>query len=216
MIKLAQKLLQDLITYLLTMGPLCLALGILLALMSAVEIGAYAWVILAPLVLIASFLLSLFVFRCCLPKLKKGVYKVGFNKGFLTWYMHSMLSRSARVTNLHYFLNCFSITRFLYWRAMGAKVSFYMDTSYKIVVHDFPLIEVGAGSLLAEDVELSGHLITGDRLLVAPVKIGKNVFVGRTTYIGPKTSIGDGSWIGMGHYIHGKTIEPSTKMESLK
>lgn len=214
--KILKKIFQDTATYVLTLGPWTLALCALYALYKRVSLNHYLLIILAPVLFVLLYILFIFLIRCCLPKLKKGVYTVGFNKGFMTWYFHSMLSRSGRVVSLHYFLHSFSVIRYLYWRALGAKVSFFTDTSYKIVIHDYPLIEIGENCLLAEDVELSGHLITGDRLLVAPVKLGSNIFVGRTTYIGPRTSVGDNSWIGMGNYIHSKTIPANSKLESVK
>jgi serine acetyltransferase len=213
--KLLKKILQDSATYILTMGPWTLALLGLYFIYQNLLFSNLVWIFIGPIVFISLYILAIFVLRLCLPKLKKGVYVVGLNKGFLTWYFHSMLSRSGRVVGLHYFLHSFSLVRFFYWRALGAKVSFFTDTSYKIVIHDYPLIEIGENCMLAEDVELSGHLITGDRLLVAPVKISSNVFVGRTTYIGPRTTIGENSWIGMGHYIHNKNILPNTKLESI-
>ncbi len=214
--KILKKLLQDFATYGLTLGPWMISFCLTICLYQKFELNPYLGVVLVPLEFISFYILAIFIIRCCLPKLKKGVYKVGFNKGFMAWYLHSMLSRSARIVGLHYLLHSSNVLRFFYWRALGAKVSFFTDTSYKIVMHDYPLIEIGENCLLAEDVEVSGHLITGERLLVAPVKISSNVFIGRTTYIGPRTSIGENSWIGMGHYIHNKTITPNSKLESTK
>lgn len=212
--KVIKKFTQDLLTYLLIFGPFGSALALSWRLCGA--LSPFELILVMPLVFVFSYILFLFLFRLALPRLKKGVYVVGFNKGFLTWYTHSMLSRSARVFGLHYVLHAFSLTRFLYWRALGMKASFFTDSSYKIVIHDHALIEIEEGCILAEDVELSAHLITGDRLLVAPVKISKNVFIGRTTYIGPRTTIGEGAWVGMGLYLHNKTIPAHAKLESPK
>lgn len=214
--KIFKKLLQDIATYLLTLGPWIISFCMTFFLYERFKFNLYVGVVLVPLVFVLLYILAIFIIRMSLPKLKKGVYKVGLNKGFMAWYLHSMLSRSARIVGLHYLLHSSNVLRFFYWRALGAKVSFFTDTSYKIVMHDYPLIDLGENTLLAEDVEISGHLITGDRLLVAPVKIGPNVFIGRTTYIGPRTTIGENSWIGMGHYIHNKTVAPNTKLDSVK
>lgn len=211
-----QKILQDFMTYVLTLFPWSVSASLTYLILLRLNYYSIFNFIFGPIIFVFIYISILFILRILIPKLKRGVYPVGFNKGFMTWYMHSLLSRSVRVVNLHYLIFNFSVTRFLFFKAMGAKVSFYTDTSYKIVFHDYPLIEIGNGVVLAEDVELSGHLITGDRLLVAPVKIGNNVFIGRSTYIGPKTTIGKDSWIGMGNYLHNKTIPEKTKIESAK
>jgi acetyltransferase-like isoleucine patch superfamily enzyme len=106
--------------------------------------------------------------------------------------------------------------RFFYWRALGAKVPFNFNTSYKITIHDAAVISIGEGTTLSEDVTLSGHLVRGDKILVAEVKIGKSVFVGRNTYIGPRTRIGKNAWIGMGNMVAGDVIQENQKIKSFE
>lgn len=172
-------------------------------------------ILLFPFLLQIFFILFVFILRILLPQLKPGVYLVGFNKGFMAWYFHSMLTRSARTFGIHYLLHCTATFRWLYWRALGAKVPFNMSTSYKITLHDAPVITIGEGTTLAEDTELSGHLVRGDKVLVAAVKIGKGVFIGRKTYIGPRTRIGDHAWIGMNNTLSGQVIAEKEVIKSL-
>lgn len=203
----------DLMTVLLSYGP---GLGALLLSIHFLRTFDLWWlqVLLFPFLLQFCFVVIIFGLRILLPRLEAGVYPVGFNRGFFAWYSHSMLTRSARCFGIHYLLHCTASFRFLYWRALGAKVPFNMSTSCKITIHDAPMIELSEGVTLAEDVTLSGHLVRGDKVLVAPVKIGKGVFVGRETYVGPRTRIGDQAWVGMDNILSGDVVEPGQKVAS--
>lgn len=213
--KLSRKLtiLIDLITSLLCVGPIVLSILSTLRILEEVSTLTVK-IVLFPFVLQLSFVFMIFVFRVLLPRLKPGVYPMSFNWGFLAWYLHSMLTRSARCFGIHYLLHSTSTMRWLYWRALGAKVAFNMNTSYKITIHDAPVIQIGAGTTLAEDVEVSGHLVRGDKILIAAVTIGNGVFVGRNTYIGPRTRIADKAWIGMGNELGGNVIAENERIES--
>lgn len=202
---------SDLLSLLLCLGPIVLSL-ILTALELQQLPSFYLQIVLAPIALPLSFIFTVFVIRLLLPSLKKGVYPVGFNKGFMAWWTHSLLTRSARIFGIHYLLHSIALLRWLYWRALGAKVAYSISTSYKITLHDIALIEIEEGVILAEDTELSGHIVRGDRVLVAPVRIGKNSFIGRGTYIGPRTRIGENCWIGMSNNVTGEILAPNTRI----
>lgn len=171
-------------------------------------------ILLFPFLVQLLFVVTVFAIRLLLPRLEPGVYKTGLNKGFFTWYAHSMLTRSARCFGLHYLLHCTSTMRWFYWRALGVNVPLNINTSYKVTIHDAQVLSIGAGTVLAEDVELSGHLVRGDKVLVAPVKIGTGVFLGRGTYVGPRTRIGHGAWIGMNNILSGKVIAEKQVVKS--
>jgi hypothetical protein len=205
--------LTDLITISLCYTPACFA--IYLSLLS-LEFSNYKIVqaFAAPFLLQIYFIVIIFLIRILLPTLKPGVYKTGFNLGFLAWYTHSMLTRSARCFGLHYLIHSTGLMRWLYWRALGAKAPYNMNTSYKVTLHDAPVISIGAGTILSEDAELSGHLVRGDKVLVAPVKIGTGVFIGRGTYVGPRTRIGNSAWIGMNNTLAGQVIKENQVVKS--
>ncbi len=202
---------SDILAIFLCLGPIIISL-----MLTMVELGCisniYLQILAAPFALAFSFILTIFAIRLILPPLKKGVFPLSFNMGFMGWWTHSLLTRSARIFGIHYLLHSISLFRWLYWRALGAKVSYKMSTSYKITMHDVALIEIEEGVILAEDVELSGHIVRGDRVLVAPVKIDKNSFIGRGTYIGPRTRIGENSWIGMNNNVTGEVLAANSKI----
>jgi serine acetyltransferase len=211
--QLLKTIASDAITLTFCVGPM--VISVLLTLFIAGYLPVlWLQVVLFPIVLVLCFIFVIFVFRLLLPRLEKGVYPVGFNKGFMAWHTHSMLTRSARAFGIHYLIHSISFFRWLYWSALGAKVSYAMSTSYKITVHDVALLEIEEGVILAEDVEISGHVVRGDRVLVAPVKIGKNSFIGRGTYVGPRTRIGANCWIGMNNFVMGEVLPEGTKVQS--
>lgn len=204
---------KDFITTILCVGPIVCSLMVTARVLNFLE-NAYLKIFVTPFVLALSFIAVIFIFRILLPPLKKGVYPIGLNMGFFGWFTHSMLTRSARVFGVHYLIHSISVFRWLYWKALGAKAAFNISTSYKITLHDMALIEIENGVTLAEDVEISGHVVRGDRVLVAPVKIGLNTFIGRGTYIGPRTRIGENCWIGMNNNVTGEVIASGTKIAS--
>ena len=175
----------------------------------------YFKIFIVPFLIQIFFVISIYIFRLILPKLKAGVFPMNFNLGFLTWLAHSMLTRSARSFGIHYLLHSTALMRWMYWRALGAQVPYNMGNSYKVTIHDAQLISIGENSILAEDVEISCHLVRGDKILVAPVRIGTDVFVGRNTYIGPRTRIGNHAWIGMNNNLTKATVADNAVIKSV-
>jgi serine acetyltransferase len=203
----------DILTIVLCYLPFVAALSLSYFLLNQLS-SIFLMIFLSPFAIQLSFVFFIFIIRILLPRLTAGVFPIGFNKGFLAWFTHSMLTRSARCFGLHYILHSTALMRWLYWRALGADVPYNMSTSYKVTIHDAQLISIGADTILAEDVELSAHLVRGDKILVAPVKIGHGVFVGRDTYIGPRTRIGNKAWIGMKNTLTSATVADNESIKS--
>jgi acetyltransferase-like isoleucine patch superfamily enzyme len=73
-------------------------------------------------------------------------------------------------------------------------------------------IRIGAGCSLAEYVSIrdqahrhaEGHGIRGQGFDIAPIEIGRNVWIGRGAYIGAGAKIGDGCIIGANSVVHGE------------
>ena len=202
---ISKRLLVDCLIVLLCYVPFIAATCMTYAFLENIN-NVYFKIFLTPFLIQLFFVLSIFVFRLIIPKLKAGVYPMNFNLGFLTWLAHSMLTRSARSFGIHYLIHSTALMRWLYWRALGAQVPYNMGNSYKVTIHDAQLISIGEDTILAEDVEISCHLVRGDKILIAPVRIGKGVFVGRNTYIGPRTRIGNKAWIGMNNNLTKATV----------
>jgi len=176
------------------------------------------WLVLpmAPFVLFASFILVIAVIRICLPKLKPGRYKRELNKAMLTWYCHFALSRAAKIVGLTPLLQSFNSIKYLYWRALGAKVSFRIMNSYDIDFVDCPLITIGNDVTIASLVSISCHSDIGNYLFLAPVVIEDNVFIGMTTHIGPGTTIKKGAWIGYGNALVNQVVAENEKLANIR
>ena len=211
--KALQSVASDIIGGLLVFGPPFLAFASAVYICSVLSFSLLS-LIFFPIIYICCFLVLLFICRLIIPRLKAGVYDIGLNWGFMTWFAHSMLARSAKVVGLNYLFNSNGILRYLYLRALGVNISYGVNTSIELMVHDGPMIEIQEGVMLSEDVVVSGHLFRGDKVLVAPVRIGKGTFVGRNTYIGPRSRIGQNCWIGMNNTVTGKVLGDGEKVEN--
>jgi len=177
---------------------------------------ASTWLVLplAPLVLFSSFIAIIFLIRICLPRLKSGRYKRELSKPVFAWFCHFALSRAAKITGLSSILQSFNVTKFLYWRALGAKVSFQIMSSYDVNFVDCQLITIGKNVTLGAQVSISCHSDVGSLLLLSPVVIEDNVFIGMSTVLGPGTIAKKGAWIGFGNSFVNRVIKENDKIKS--
>lgn len=154
------------------------------------------FILFFPYIASLTLLSIIFIFRLTIPKMKVGAYRVGLNKGFLSWSLNFYIGRTVALSGLKNFIMTNTILRFIYVRVMGSKISFQITGSMGVDFIDLPLIEVGKGCTLSEGVAMSAHTFTGDSLLLSAVKIGENVFLGMDVMVGPGTHIGTGTWVG--------------------
>lgn len=179
---------------------------------------ATTWLVLpvSPFFLLLSFIAIIALLRICLPALKPGRYKRELNVAMVAWFCHFALSRSAKITGLISILQSFNILKFLYWRALGVKVSFMVMNSMDVDFVDCPLITIGKDVTLASQVSISCHSDVGNYLFLTPVVIEDNVFIGMTTKIGPGTIIKKGAWIGFGNALINQVVEENTKLGNVR
>lgn len=171
---------------------------------------------LAPFVLFGSFIAIIAAIRLCLPKLKPGRYKRDLNKGMLTWFCHFSLARAAKITGLIPLLQSFNTLKYLYWRALGVKVSFQVVSSFDIDFVDCPLITIGKNVTIASQVTISCHSDVGSLLMIAPVVIEDDVFLSMNVSIGPATVIKKGAWIGFGNGLVNQVVEENSKLPGIR
>ena len=172
--------------------------------------------LVTPLVVYFAFVATVFAFRLAIPKLKKGVTPRPSTGEGLSWYLNLALNRAMYIAGLKPLVQSFHFTKFLYWRALGARIAYNVSTSIGVTFIDVPMISIGSGSTISEGVIISCHTFTGDRLYIAPVEIGKNVFVGMDCVIGAATKIGDESWIGFGNRLMRDTLDGGTKLDNFE
>ena len=207
-------LISDLLCLPITIGPGAVAWSTALVYVRHFWNHSCFWALTLPLPLIIyfSYLVTVVALRMIIPKMKKGVYPSELNRGMLAWYLNLALNRSAYVSGLKPLIQSFHFTKFLYWRAMGAKIAFNVNTSIGITLVDLPMITIGPGCTIAENSHISCHTFVGDRLLIAPLELGKNVFLGMNCIVGAGSRIGDDTTIGVFNKIHGEKIPAGTNM----
>ncbi len=210
------RLLLDLVGVPLTLGPGLMAWGSLAAalLLSEEPRARIAWLLVAPLWVPAVFLSCLAALRVVLPRLEAGVHPLVLSRPIVAWYAHLALNRAPDVACLRLPLNAFFLSRHLLWRALGARTAFGVSTSLSCVWTDWPLIEIGPGSLFGGNVTLSCHAVLGDTLVLAPIRIGSGVFVGMNCTLGPGTTLGDRSWVGFGNNMYGDELPAGSRVEA--
>lgn len=206
----------DLMALPISLTPVASAWGVPLALLFHSWGTEFFYLVLAltPVLAALTLIVAVRVVRLFLPKLRKGLYDLGLNRGFLSWYLHMALSRSGDHSGLKPILQSFYILKFLYWRAQGARIAFGVNSAMGLSIVDYPMIEVGTGSTLSDEVTLSAHTFVNDRILIAPVKLGNRVFVGYESVIGARSRIDDDVWIGIHNIIVGDKIETGAKLEN--
>lgn len=208
--------LSDVLTLPISLLPVILAWSIPVLLIRQTWSSPWIYAALAstPFIAALSLIVSIWLIRMLLPKLKKGLYPLGFNRGFLAWYLHLALSRSGDISGLKLLIQSSILFKYFFWRAHGARIAFGINSSMTLNIVDYPMIEVGPGATLADGVGINAHMFIGDRLLIAPVRLGKNVFVGYKSLVGARSKIDDDVWIGIHNVIAGDIISSGTKIEN--
>lgn len=83
----------------------------------------------------------------------------------------------------------------VYLRLDGARVGrrVYVNS---LATSDHNLLELGDGTVIGEEVHLSGHTTEDGLVKTAPVRVGRNVTIGLESIIGIGVEIGDGAKVG--------------------
>lgn len=178
--------------------------------------GFLLWALLAPAVLVGSFLGACWLIRLCIPRMKPGTYPMGMSRDFLAWYMALCLGHAVRIAGLQPFFFTFYLTKYLYWRAMGARIAYGVNSSIFVLLADYPLLRIGKGCTMGANVFVLGHMFLGDKVMLGYVDIGDNVFLGTGTLVGPRTTIGSKSWIGMHNRLLKDTLPEGSRVENFE
>lgn len=172
--------------------------------------------LLAPAVLATAFLIAVRLTRVLIPRVVPGVYPIGTSRRFLGWYLTLCLGHAVRIAGLQPFFFTFYLTKYLYWRAMGADIAYGVNSSIFVTLADYPLLTVGKGCTLGAHVLISGHTFVGNKVVLGRVDIGDNVFVGAYSVVGPSTTIGAGSWIGMGNRLLRDELPEQSQLDNFE
>jgi acetyltransferase-like isoleucine patch superfamily enzyme len=153
-------------------------------------------IIISAILLPFLFILSCFIVRILLPRLKKGTITPGANKKYLTWALHLSLGRAIRIFQLKDLIYSSYLLKYLYWRAMGANIAFGVNSSMYVNIIDLPLVTIEKNVTLGDQVQLSCHILANGRLVLGEIFIGENSFISFDTQIGPMTKIGKNCFVG--------------------
>lgn len=89
-----------------------------------------------------------------------------------------------------------------YARALGAKVGPEVD------LHSLPpvtgMLKLGRGCAVESEVDLSGHWLDGDRLVIGPVKVGAGAVVGTRSILFPGARVGKRAEVAPGSAVVGQ------------
>ena len=89
-----------------------------------------------------------------------------------------------------------------YARALGAKVGPDVD------LHSLPpvtgMLKLGRGCAVESEVDLSGHWLDGDRLVIGPVKVGAGAVVGTRSMLFPGARVGKRAEVAPGSAVTGQ------------
>lgn len=204
----------DVMGLVLTVGPGAVAWLVAAAYVRHVVVTLDLWPLafLFPIIAFVAFTLTLLVFRLIVPRLREGSTRLGVNRQTIAWYCNLALSRAAEVSGLKPLIHAFYFTKFLHWRALGARVGYGVNSSIGVSLVDLPMITIGAGSTLGDEVAIYCHNFDGGKLIVKRVEIGEGVFLGGHCTIGPNTVIGEGSWIGPYNAFIDVSLPPGTRL----
>lgn len=213
---LVTMLIVDFLSVVLSLIPNLITFGAVGLFLTNSNLNVFLKIFLAPFIVFFIFMTTIFLIRICLPKLKPGQYRRSLNKAVVSWFCHFALGRAAKLSGLIRFFQAFNITKFLYWRALGANVSFYITCSYDIDFVDYPLISIGKGVTIGGATNIICHADIGNYLLLGQVKIEDDVFLAMSNTVGPNTTLKKGAWVGFGNALANQVIEEHEKLKNIR
>lgn len=175
----------DLLMYIFSVLPVVASWGSLILVISHAE-NLYLQIIYllaAPIYLVVTLSASVILLRLLMPKLKKGIYPVGVNKGYLSWYANLCLLRSMYISGLKPLIHSAYLFRFIFYKALGAKISYDIHTSIHFEIVDAPLVSIGKNTIIQDNVKISCHQLMKDKLILRPVRIEDNCVLVSSTEV---------------------------------
>lgn len=147
---------------------------------------------LAPLFLILSHSLGVALIRALTPPLKKGVYPVDLNKGYISWFIHLYLLRSAQVSGIYKLALSLPLLRSIFFKGHGASISSSCFMPNNTELCDFPLLTLEEGVYLGDHVKISAHYLSPEKLILRPVTLRSKTKVSTHTQVKPGSSTKEG------------------------
>jgi len=168
--------------------------------------------LLTPFMALLGLFFIQFLFRMLLPRLKRGVYPATPNKMLISWWSQVLMARSLDMTGMRNLVMATGFLRFLYFRSLGAKISYKTSISLNVSMVDFPLISVEDEAFIGEGTTILCHSMVNDRFMLKKVEIKKNAFVGGSCTIGMGTVLKENSYLGFRNILYNHTVEAGEKV----
>ena len=173
-----------------------------------------------------------------LPKPVEGTSKVFVDRPFFVFLVHWGLEKYVPEPFITH-IQLLTGLRTLYYRLMGAELSWSTHLSPGAVIFGPALCRFGHLTYIGDHANIATHLSQGDKLVMAPVTVGDRCNLGAHVNVGPGctfgsdvrvgalTDIAPGAWIeddveigprcqlGMGVKVgKGSVLEPRTFLDS--
>lgn len=148
----------------------------------------------AGLLVPLAYLVFLFVTAFCvgvlgflLPRPAEGSARVFRDRAFFVFLLHWGLE-SALPRPLITHIQLLTSLRTMYYNLMGAKLGWSSHISPGATISGAALLEMGHLTYIGEGAHIATHLSQGNKVLLAPVKLGDGTNVGAHCHIGPGSS----------------------------
>ena len=147
-----------------------------------------------------------------LPKPREGTCRVFRDANFFRFRIHWCLERYVpRPLITH--IQLLTGLRTIYFRMMGARLSWSTHLSPGCQLWGPSMIRLGHLTYVGDSTHLASHLNQGDKLLVAPIVLGDRCNVGAQVHVGPGCSFGSDVRIGaLSDIAPGCWIEDSVEL----
>jgi acetyltransferase-like isoleucine patch superfamily enzyme len=109
------------------------------------------------------------------------------------WLRNMAICEIARRSPLLAYAHHYSMLAALFYRLMGARVSWSARIAYGVRLTDPWLTTVGPEATIGEYALVLGHFIEGDSLVLAPVRVGGRATVGVGAVVAPGCTVGEGA-----------------------
>lgn len=132
--------------------------------------------------------------RLLLRGVKAGRHPRGGSVHLRLWTAERLAEYTGATALTGSWLECYA-------RALGAKVGPEVD------LHSLPpvtgMLKLGRGCAVESEVDLSGHWLDGDRLVIGPVKVGAGAVVGTRSILFPGARVGKRAEVAPGSAVVG-------------
>jgi acetyltransferase-like isoleucine patch superfamily enzyme len=150
---------------------------------------------------LAVHIVVLSALRIIVPKPTPGSHLVRLRGPYLRWLISSSFARVAMNPIFrapYWFLN---VTRFLYLRALGARVGWGAAFPSSALVRDPSLMEVGAGAQIEPGVVFESAVHSAGRVHVESVSVGGGTLIGAHVILMPGAAVGHDARVGAGAFL---------------